>query len=193
MSREPPSTQLSPPKTFSLLKPRKYRTVQTETNCPPACFSPSKLNDILQLIFSYFCKKTFINKPNTFDQIRHNVEVLTLNKFMLFCKEFGLTGHAALGMTESVATFKKCSKNRQEMEFHEFQAALVKLGELCFKEDDDSFKSLLKFMKVDNETSFKNQMRRVKISIPETLLSPKHIRTFKIHSHCGKFPKDIIK
>lgn len=36
-------------------------------------------------------------------------------------------------------------------------------------------------------------MKRIKISIPETLIAPRHGNHFRIYPHCGKFEGDIKK
>lgn len=112
---------------------------------------------------------------------------------MIFCREFGFLTNKLISMIDLVTLFRKFSINFKEMNFQQFKNVLVKLAEQCFKNDENSYRKLLEYMKLTNEQEFKAQMRRVKIAIPEKLIVPKHSNRFKIYSHCGKFTGDIKK
>lgn len=114
---------------------------------------------------------------------------------MIFSRDFGFLAHKMISMIDLVTIFKKCSANFKEMNFKQFKNSLVKISDHSFKKEEESerYILLLNFMKLGSEQEFKEQMKKIKISIPESLIVPRHGNNFKIYPHCGKFSGDIKK
>ena len=150
---------------------------------------------MLRLIFEHFCKRSYESKPNTFDNIKHEIMVLSLNKFMIFARDFGFIAKKIISMIDLVTIFRKCSANFKEMNFVQFKDSLVKISDQAFKKEEESerYRRLIEFMRLSNEQEFKEQMKSIKISIPESLIVPRHGSKFRIYPHCGKFEGDIKK
>ena len=81
--------------------------------------------------------------------------VLSLNKFMIFCRDFGFLANRLVSMIDLVSIFRRFSTNFKEMNFNQFKSGLVKLGETCFKGDEKPYNKLLEYMKLTNEQDFK--------------------------------------
>jgi hypothetical protein len=48
-----------------------------------------KYKDYLRVIFEHYCKISYATGQDpTFEQIMHKTTIMTINKFMVFCKDF---------------------------------------------------------------------------------------------------------
>jgi hypothetical protein len=48
-----------------------------------------KYKDYLKVIFDHYCKASYATGQDpTFEQIMHKTTIMTINKFMMFCKDF---------------------------------------------------------------------------------------------------------
>ena len=72
-------------------------------------FSSLKDNKHLRYLFHEFCKQSYVGGVNaTFDQMAKSADMMTLNKWMVFCKEFDLT--KKLSSREMRLIFRKATK-----------------------------------------------------------------------------------
>lgn len=87
------------------------------------------IRSCMEIIFEYYCKQSYTAGRNpTFDRILHENHVLSMSKFMLFCRDFGLVRNTEFlkGQPESdlelkpsdiIEIFKKNSTNYKEMNY----------------------------------------------------------------------------
>ena len=71
------------------------------------------------------------NDP-TFEQIQHKTQVMTINKFMIFCKEFGIVKLNSLNRPFLIEMFKKNSEFYKEMNIKQFNDVLIKISQLVY-------------------------------------------------------------
>lgn len=111
------------------------------------------------------------NDP-TFEQIQQKTQVMTINKFMIFCKEFGIVKLNDMSRQNLVEIFKKNSEFYKEMSFQQFMAVLVKISFLVYSpefqgeqsQNSKQFEQLLLFLEVNNFTAFKKKIQALNIS-----------------------------
>lgn len=76
-------------------------------------------NRHLRYLFHEFCKQSYLGGINaTFDQISASAEKMSLNKWMVFCKEFDLT--KKLPTHEVRKIFQKATNQKSEMDIAAF-------------------------------------------------------------------------
>lgn len=111
------------------------------------------------------------NDP-TFEQIQQKTQVMTINKFMIFCKEFGIVKLNDMSRQNLVEIFKKNLEFYKEMSFQQFMAVLVKISFLVYSpefqgeqsQNSKQFEQLLLFLEVNNFTAFKKKIQALNIS-----------------------------
>lgn len=57
---------------------------------------------------------------------------MTINKFMIFCKEFGVIKLNSMNRTYLLELFKKNAEFFKEMDFEQFIQTLVKIGQIVY-------------------------------------------------------------
>lgn len=133
---------------------------------------PFSTAEALETVFDFYCKQSYATGKNaTFDRIKHESNILTMNKFMLFCRDFAVISGSKqdneevelLKMPDLVEIFKKHSINHKEMTFQQFTEALQKIAERMFPSNEASLSQLHNYMGVNDEANFREQVRRLKI------------------------------
>lgn len=71
----------------------------------------------------------------TFEQIQQKTQIMTINKFMIFCKDFGILGLKTVNRSALVELFKKNAKFYKEMNLEQFVQALRKISEIMYAEE----------------------------------------------------------
>lgn len=71
------------------------------------------------------------NDP-TFEQIQHKTQIMTINKFMIFCKEFGIVKLNSMTRAWLLEIFKKNSEYYKEMNFQQFIDVLLKISQIVY-------------------------------------------------------------
>lgn len=72
----------------------------------------------------------------TFEQIQQKTQVMTINKFMIFCKDFGIVKLNGMSRTILVEMFKKNSEFYKEMNYEQFVSVLVKVSYMVYSPDN---------------------------------------------------------
>ena len=127
-------------------------------------------------MFDYYCKQSYATGKNaTFDRIKHESNILTMNKFMMFCRDFVIIAGSSkheheqqtelVKMADLVEIFKKNSTNYKEMSLQQFNEALSKIAERMFPDTEPtaSISSFQAYLGVNDEASFREQAKKLKI------------------------------
>ena len=131
-------------------------------------------------IFLFYSKQQFLlGKAPTFDSINRNSEVLTISKFLLFCKDFGLIKNSKnprkIKSRSKIFSeiFRKNSNFGREMHEYQFVSALKSIAEVYFNEEYDTIhqtryfnyslqektKKLYEILNFDNEKIYKTYLK----------------------------------
>ena len=88
------------------------------------------------MVFDHYCRMSYAtgNDP-TFEQIQHKANVMTINKFMVFCKEFGVVKLNSMSRSYLLELFKKNAELYKEMNFEQFVHSLVKISQSVYGEE----------------------------------------------------------
>lgn len=62
---------------------------------------------------------------------------MTINKFMIFCKDFGILGGKSVSRTILVELFKKNAKFYKEMNEEQFINSLKKIADLLYSDNEE--------------------------------------------------------
>jgi hypothetical protein len=126
-------------------------------------------NYALEVLFDYYCKQSYATGKNpTFDRIQYETNILNVNKFMVFCKDFELlhtgaksdeSGYDYPKMAELVEIFKKHSENYKDMNFEQYKRALEKIAEKMAKGKEEKWPMLWKLLSMETESSFRNKTK----------------------------------
>lgn len=126
----------------------------------------SSENRHLRYLFHEFCKQSYVGGAQaTFDQISQSAEFMTLNKWMVFCKEFHLT--KSLSNREAIQIFKTATEERSSMTLPEFCKA-VEMVQQKSKMEPEHFATNI--LHVDSHQSARNRLcvMKVHFSGPKT-------------------------
>jgi hypothetical protein len=80
-------------------------------------------NPFIKKTFSHLCKQSYIGGGKTFDQISQSADIMTLNKWMVFCKEFDFL--SKLKKKVLVDIFQQTTLNKPQMSQQQFLDALI--------------------------------------------------------------------
>lgn len=74
--------------------------------------------EYLSIVFDHYCRMSYAtgNDP-TFEQIQQKTQVMTINKFMIFCKDFGIVKLNGMNRNILVEMFKKNSEFYKDMNY----------------------------------------------------------------------------
>ena len=128
----------------------KRLNVSPKANPKAQTFEESAQAGITE-IFNYYSKQQFLlGKSPTFEAINKNLEILTLSKFLYFCKDFGLIQSKSQSnknrtkISQVHDIFKKNSDFVRDMHLYQFSQSLSDIAEIYFTEEYD----------VENHTNF---------------------------------------
>ncbi|CAD8148559.1 unnamed protein product [Paramecium pentaurelia] len=148
-----------------------------------------KIVDVnLKEIYKFYSKQAQTsNKQNTFDQLHQIQQVMTLQKFMYFCKDFELIDleinndfvyqHTGQAVTKQFNKIKykhkekenfivtkvilveifKKCSNIQELTYQEFQYALIKIADIIFPVEN-SLRALYNYLGVHDQKIYRKKM-----------------------------------
>lgn len=97
---------------------------------------------------------------------------MTINKFMIFCKDFAIVKLNSITRHSLVEIFKKNSECYKEMNFDQFLTVLLKISYLVYSPDSEEpptqksrqFEQLLLFLEVNNFAAFRKKIQLLNIS-----------------------------
>lgn len=132
----------------SLLDKLKYQ-IKTLNKSPKMLKKPRKNIEenaqyAISEIFAFYSKQQFLlGRFPTFEEIHKNLEILTLSKYLMFCKDFELIQHSSNPKTSGTSLqvfqeiFKKHSDYVREMHLYQFSQSLSDIAEVYFTEEYD--------------------------------------------------------
>ena len=95
-------------------------------------------------IFLFYSKQQFLlGRFPTFEEINKNLEILTLSKYLMFCKDFELFQNSSNPKTSETSLqvfqeiFKRHSDYVREMHLYQFSQSLSDIAEVYFTEEYD--------------------------------------------------------
>ena len=176
-----------------------------------------RYKDFLRVIFQHYCKVSYATGQDpTFQQIMHKTTVMTINKFMIFSKDFQLSKLAkTVNRAFLIELFKKNAECYKEMCFEQFEDVIGKLAEMMFgesaKQNNNQFMQeppqvdgvpvslmkMLDFMEISNARKFREKMRKLNIQYrqgPRTNAQMKLVPDgykFKFTSNNGKSAQQV--
>lgn len=115
------------------------------------CGFSSEVSRRLSQIFQFYCKNnstSALKESLTFDKVLHKCEVLTMNKWMLCCRDFGLLGILSAAPLHDI--FKTHSQH-QELGFAAFNSAFSEVLAKCYPD----FQSGLAAVQLASEEGWK--------------------------------------
>lgn len=129
----------SPKKVKTQLENYEYENATVSANEFSLESLSKKYKDYLRVVFQHYCKISYAtgNDP-TFEQIKHKTTIMTINKFMMFCKDFQI-GKIQKDFNRSflVETFKKNSECYKEMSLEQFGDVIKKIANIAFIDSKD--------------------------------------------------------
>lgn len=82
-------------------------------------------------VFDHYCKMSYaLGKAPTFDEIAEKAHVMTIHKFMIFCRDFSI--REKVNRNTLVDLFKKNAINYQHLSFENFEQAIAEISALIF-------------------------------------------------------------
>lgn len=132
----------------SLLDKLKFQ-IKTLNKSPKSLKKPRKnfeesAQSAISEIFSFYSKQQFLlGRFPTFEEINKNLEILTLSKYLMFCKDFELFQNSSNPKTSGTSLqvfqeiFKRHSDYVREMHLYQFSQSLSDIAEVYFTEEYD--------------------------------------------------------
>ncbi|EAS03072.3 alpha/beta fold hydrolase (macronuclear) [Tetrahymena thermophila SB210] len=95
----------------------------------PILSKEEKRDKNLHVVYKFYCKQTYVSgKYATFDRVQQETNTMSMGKFFLFVRDFGIV-NKNLKKNKLVEIFKKNSSNSKDLTFEEFKQILQKISE----------------------------------------------------------------
>ncbi|KAL4445676.1 hypothetical protein ABPG74_006227 [Tetrahymena malaccensis] len=100
----------------------------------PILTKEEKRDKNLHVVYKFYCKQTYVSgKYATFDRVQQETNTMSMGKFFLFVRDFGIV-NKNLKKNKLVEIFKKNSSNSKDLTFEEFKQILQKISEFHSEE-----------------------------------------------------------
>ncbi|KAL4493503.1 hypothetical protein ABPG72_007511 [Tetrahymena utriculariae] len=107
----------------------------------PILTKEEKRDKNLHVVYKFYCKQTYVSgKYATFDRVQQETNTMSMGKFFLFVRDFGIV-NKNLKKNKLVEIFKKNSSNSKDLTFEEFKQILQKISELFSDEQKSPINS----------------------------------------------------
>ena len=88
----------------------------------------------LERLFRHYCtQQQNLGANTTFDRIKHECEMMTVGKFLLFCKNTCIFSDKAITKLFLTSKFKKISEGFKEIGFEKFKELMSEIDEEYFR------------------------------------------------------------
>lgn len=190
------------PRNESPLRPER-KIVHPLAKLDPSCHArqsgdrESQRKQCLQEVYDCYSKRILhVQKNYTFERMFVENNMLTLGKFIQFCRDFSICDK--LSPDALVSVFKKCSLHQLYIPRETFEEAIRLMGSSIFGSGSESEDRMWQFIECDNPPALRyklsgQSMKKLRLPVANSPLRKSDAYRFKLYAHTGKNAADILQ